>query len=80
MVAADTIPALIVNAAECLIVGPSGERTVAVENFVTGVGQNCMEQGELLKCIKVPAPAANTSDAYLRFIPRTEMRGCETTT
>ncbi|MBT4161590.1 MAG: xanthine dehydrogenase family protein subunit M [Gammaproteobacteria bacterium] len=71
--AADTIPALIVNSAECVIVGPGGERTVAVEDFVTGVGANCMEKGELLKLIRVPAPEANTQDAYLRFIPRTEM-------
>ena len=71
--AADTIPALLVNGAQCVIVGPSGERTVAVEDFMTGVGQNCMVKGELLKMIHLPAPAAKTSDAYLRFIPRTEM-------
>lgn len=71
--AADTIPALIANSAICVIAGPGGERNVPVEEFVTGVGQNCMEKGELLKSIKVPKPAANTSDAYLRFIPRTEM-------
>ncbi|MBL6690683.1 MAG: xanthine dehydrogenase family protein subunit M [Pseudomonadales bacterium] len=71
--AADTIPALIANGAQCVIAGPNGERTVPVEEFVTGVGQNCMEKGELLKQITVPRPAANTSDAYLRFIPRTEM-------
>ena len=71
--AADTIPALLVNGAQCVIVGPSGERTVAAEDFMTGVGQNCMVKGELLKMIHLPAPAAKTSDAYLRFIPRTEM-------
>ena len=71
--AADTIPALFANRAQCVIVGPGGERTVAVEDFVTGVGRNCMEKGELLKVISIPKPAANTSDAYLRFIPRTEM-------
>ncbi len=71
--AADTIPALIVNGAQCVIAGPAGERTVPVEEFVTGVGSNCMEKGELLKQIKVPAPAPKTSDAYLRFIPRSEM-------
>ena len=32
-----------------------------------------MEKGELLKSISLPAPAENTSDAYLRFIPRSEM-------
>jgi carbon-monoxide dehydrogenase medium subunit len=71
--AADTIPALIVNGAECVIHGPKGERTVAAEDFAVGVGRNCMEQGELLTRIQIPAPAAKTSDAYLRFIPRTEM-------
>lgn len=71
--AADTIPALIVNGAECVIQGPKGERTVAAEDFAVGVGRNCMEQGELLTRIQIPAPAAKTSDAYLRFIPRTEM-------
>ncbi|MBQ74390.1 MAG: oxidoreductase [Gammaproteobacteria bacterium] len=71
--AADTIPALIANKASCLIVGPSGERRVAVEEFVTGVGENCLEKGELVQVINVPRPAAGTSDVYLRFIPRTEM-------
>ena len=71
--AADTIPALIANGAQCVIKGPNGERTVAAEDFVTGVAQNCMDKGELLTLIKIPRPAANTSDAYLRFIPRTEM-------
>ncbi len=71
--AADTIPALIVNAALCVIHGPDGERTVTVEDFVTGVATNCMKRGELLTAIKIAPPAARTSDAYLRFIPRTEM-------
>ncbi|MFB0968490.1 MAG: FAD binding domain-containing protein, partial [Pseudomonadales bacterium] len=56
-----------------VIHGPKGERTVAAEDFAVGVGRNCMEQGELLTRIQIPAPAAKTSDAYLRFIPRTEM-------
>lgn len=71
--AADTIPALIVNGAQCIIIGPDGERTLPVEEFVTGVGQNCLGKGELLRLITLPRPAANTSDAYLRFIPRSEM-------
>lgn len=71
--AADTIPALIANSAICHILGPKGSREVAVENFVTGVGQNCMSSDEILASIKLPRPASGTSDAYLRFIPRTEM-------
>ena len=71
--AADTIPALIANKAVCVISGPDRERNVAVEDFVTGVGTNCLECGELLSLIKVPMPPERASDAYLRFIPRTEM-------
>ena len=71
--AADTVPALIVNGAVCKILGPKGERHVPVEEFVTGVGKNCLAAGELLASINLPTPAERTSDAYLRFIPRTEM-------
>lgn len=71
--AADTIPALIAVGAQCLIVSAKGERTVAVEDFVTGVGRNCLQPGELLKRILIHRPAAGSRDAYLRFIPRTEM-------
>ena len=71
--AADTIPALIANNAICHILGTSGERQVPVADFVTGVGKNCMNEGELLVAIRLPKPQPRTSDAYLRFIPRTEM-------
>ena len=71
--AADTIPALIANRAVCQIVGKAGERSVPVESFVVGVGKNCLEPDEILKAIVIPHPGKATSDAYLRFIPRTEM-------
>ena len=71
--AADTVPALMVNAAQCNIAGPDGERQVAVESFNTGPGQNCLQPDEILISLFVPTPAARSADAYLRFIPRTEM-------
>ena len=71
--AADTIPALIANNALCLVQGINGTRRVSVADFVTGVGKHCMSSDELLIAIEVPKPAARTMDAYLRFIPRTEM-------
>jgi CO/xanthine dehydrogenase FAD-binding subunit len=71
--AADTVPALIASGAICNIVGSQGERQVAVEAFCTGPGQNCLAADEILLSLFIPAPAARTSDAYLRFIPRTEM-------
>lgn len=71
--AGDTIPALIANAGRCQIAGPAGTRELPVEEFVTGVGTNALGEGELLLGICFTPPAARTSDAYLRFIPRTEM-------
>lgn len=71
--AGDSIPAMIANGAICVIAGPGGERELAVEEFVTGVGENALERGELLLGIRVPNQGPRTGDAYLRFIPRTEM-------
>ena len=71
--AADSVPALIANAAKVVIAGPAGERSVAVEDFTTGPGRTVLEQGELVVEFEVPAPPAHGADAYLRMIPRTEM-------
>ena len=70
--AGDTIPALIAVGAVCVIASPGGMREVATEDFVTGVGRNCLEATEFLVGFKIPRPARGSS-AYLRFIPRTEM-------
>jgi carbon-monoxide dehydrogenase medium subunit len=44
-----------------------------VEEFVTGVGRNALAADEILLGLKLPNPGVRTGDAYLRFIPRTEM-------
>lgn len=71
--AGDTIPAMIANAGICVIAGPDGRRELPVEDFVVGVGRNALQDGEFLVGLKFPNPETRTSDAYLRFIPRTEM-------
>jgi len=71
--AGDSIPAMIANAAVCQIAGPDGERQLPVEEFVTGVGRNALAPGELLLGLRLQNPGPGTGDAYLRFIPRTEM-------
>jgi CO/xanthine dehydrogenase FAD-binding subunit len=71
--AADTVPALIAVSAVCVLAGPEGERRVPAESFSTAPGKNVLKPGELLAGFEIPLPAARTSDAYLRFIPRTEM-------
>ena len=71
--AADSIPALIANGAECRILGPDGERTLAVEDFLVGPNQNALASGEFLVELILPRPTPASSDAYLRLTPRTEM-------
>ena len=71
--AGDTIPALIASAGICVIHGPAGSRELPVEQFVTGVGRNALAAGEVLVGLRFARPKGRTSDAYLRFIPRTEM-------
>lgn len=71
--AADTTCPLIVNRARALIAGSGGERTVAVEDFVTAPGRTALGPGEVLVAILIPRPEPRTADAYLRLIPRSEM-------
>jgi CO/xanthine dehydrogenase FAD-binding subunit len=71
--AGDTIAALVANAGMCVIAAPGGQRELPVEQFVVGVGKNALQPGEFLLGIKFKRPASRTGDAYLRFIPRTEM-------
>jgi carbon-monoxide dehydrogenase medium subunit len=71
--AADSVPALICARAVAVIAGPDGKREAPVEAIVTGPGQTSLKKGEFVVEFRVPKPKPRQSDAYLRFIPRTEM-------
>ena len=71
--AADSVPAQIAAGATVSVVGPSGERIEKVENIPTGPSKTSLKKGELISAIHIPARGNNAGDAYLRFIPRTEM-------
>ena len=71
--AADSVPALIAAGAQVTIVGPSGTRSAPVEAIVTGPGRTSLAKGEFITEFRMPKKAPRTGDAYLRFIPRTEM-------
>jgi carbon-monoxide dehydrogenase medium subunit len=71
--AADSVPAMIAARATAVIAGPNGRREALVEAIVTGPGRTSLEKGEFIVEFHVPKPKPHQSDAYLRFIPRTEM-------
>ncbi|MGE5269151.1 MAG: FAD binding domain-containing protein [Thiohalocapsa sp.] len=71
--AADSVPPVIAARATAVVAGPNGKREVPVEQIVTGPGQTSLQKGEFVIEFKLPKPKPRQSDAYLRFIPRTEM-------
>jgi carbon-monoxide dehydrogenase medium subunit len=71
--AADAVPALFAANAVVRIEGPNGSRDAAVETIPTAPGRTSLAKGEIITSVLLPAPAPHSADAYLRFIPRTEM-------
>lgn len=71
--AADSVPALVAADAKAVIVGPNGTRTVDVGEVPTGPGKTSLAKGEIIEAITLDARPPRSGDAYLRFIPRTEM-------
>jgi carbon-monoxide dehydrogenase medium subunit len=71
--AADSVPAMIAANAKAVVVSKNKRRTVPVENIVTGPGETSLAKGEVIEAITLPKRPAKSGDAYLRFIPRTEM-------
>jgi len=71
--AADSVPALVAAGAVASLVGPRGRRDLAVEDVMLGPRKLALEKGEIVASFLLPPRAARSSDAYLRFIPRTEM-------
>ncbi len=71
--AADSVPALVAAGAKAVIAGPGRRRTVAVEKIVTAPGRTSLKKGEIIDSIQLEKRPKNSGDAYLRFIPRTEM-------
>lgn len=71
--AADSVPAMVAAGATVTIAGPGGRRTVPVEDVPTGPGTTSLDRGEFVTSINLPPKPVRTGEAYLRFIPRTEM-------
>ena len=71
--AGDSVPALIAANAKARVVGPKGAREVDVIDIPLSPGKTSLAKDELVESIHLLAKPARSADAYLRFIPRTEM-------
>ncbi|WP_334193031.1 FAD binding domain-containing protein [Pararhodobacter sp.] len=71
--AADSVPGLVAAGARVTVQGPTGTREIAVEDVPAGPGKTTLAPGEIITAITLPPRGNHAGDAYLRFIPRTEM-------
>lgn len=71
--AADSVPGMVAAGARVVVTGPNGTREVAVEDIPAGPGKTTLQKGEMIEAVLLPPRGAVGGDAYLRFIPRTEM-------
>jgi carbon-monoxide dehydrogenase medium subunit len=71
--AADSVPAMIAAGALISVIGPGGRREVPVEEMCIAPGKTSLAPGEIVTSVFLPARPPHSGDAYLRFIPRTEM-------
>ena len=67
---ADTTPPLSVFDAVAEVLGPNGERDIAIDELFAGPGENTLANDEVLVAMKVPAPPARTGSVYQRHTPR----------
>ena len=71
--AADSVPALVAAGAQVSIVGPQGRRVASAQSVPVAPGKTSLARGEIIEAVLLPRPLPRSGDAYLRFIPRTEM-------
>jgi carbon-monoxide dehydrogenase medium subunit len=63
----DTAPPLLVMGAQLLIVGPAGDRQVALADFFRGPKATALAPGELLVSVVVPARAARLHSGFAKI-------------
>jgi len=71
--AADSVPGMVAAGAVATVTGPKGSREIPVGQVPAGPGRTTLAKGEVISAITLPPRGKNGGDAYLRFIPRTEM-------
>lgn len=64
--AADTVPALLALEAAVVVTGPSGSRTLPLDQFILGPRRTALAPGEIVTAVVLPAPAGRTGSAFLK--------------
>jgi carbon-monoxide dehydrogenase medium subunit len=65
--ASDLPTVLVALNASIVAIGPSGERTIAVDGFFTGIMSTALAENEVLTAILVPVSARGQGSAYVKF-------------
>ncbi|MFP3882498.1 MAG: FAD binding domain-containing protein [Actinomycetota bacterium] len=71
--AADTPPVLMALRAEFLTQGPSGSRTIPIDDFFVDYRTTALEPGELITVIRIPVPSERSSSSFLKLGVRRAM-------
>jgi aerobic carbon-monoxide dehydrogenase medium subunit len=69
--AADWVSSLAAIGAEALIVGPTGRRTLPIEDLMLGVFESALESDELLEAIRIPRLSASARWGYYKVSRKT---------
>jgi len=65
--ASDTVPALLAFDAQLEIVGPDGQRTMPLSEFLLGPGKIALKKAELLTAITLPEPPTGAGSAFIKL-------------
>ncbi len=71
--AADTPPVLMALGASVDLIGPDGERSVTIDDFLVGYRQTILAPGELIKAVTIPGRPGASSSSFLKLGVRRAM-------
>lgn len=68
---ADWVSSLAAIGAEVLVCGPAGQRSLAVEDFVTGVFEVALEPGEIVDAVRIPRLSRSARWGFYKICRKT---------
>jgi carbon-monoxide dehydrogenase medium subunit len=68
---ADWINSLCAIGAEVLLAGPNGKRSLPIDDFMTGVFETALQEGEMLEAVRIPRLSAEARWGYHKLCRKT---------